>query len=69
MRVFIQPRNLSGTVDQTIRQALEILREAGIQSAREGGSINDRAIVLVAPKEIPEALTVLGNAGIRAAVE
>jgi hypothetical protein len=69
MRILIQPRNVGGTVDDAVQQACEILHEAGILSARDGGMINDRPIVLVAPKEIPEALTVLGKAGIRAAVE
>jgi hypothetical protein len=47
MRIFIEPPYFGGSVDQSVRQAFEVLGEAGVASARPGCTINDRAVVLV----------------------
>jgi hypothetical protein len=66
MRVFIEPSYLGGSVDQSVRQAFEVLREAGIASARPGGSIGDYAIVFVNPRDVAKSFAVLRKSGMRA---
>ena len=66
MRIFIEPPSyLGGSVDQSV-QALEVLREAGIASARPGGIIDYYAVVLVDLPDAAKALAVLGKSGMRA---
>ena len=66
MRIFIEPSYLGGSVDQSVRQAFEVLREAGVASARPGGTLGDYAVVLVDLPDVAKALAVLGKAGMRA---
>jgi hypothetical protein len=70
MRVFILPYSgdLFERADEVIRDAVGIMRSSRILSAREGGILNGRAIVLIDPEEVPEALQRLKQAGWRAAV-
>src|ERR1700722_16876640 len=46
MRIFIQPPHAGGSVDQSVRTANELLHRSNIFSARPGGAINDRGVVL-----------------------
>jgi hypothetical protein len=66
MRIFIEPSYLGGSVDQSVRQAFEVLGEAGVASARPGGTLGDYAVVLVDLPDVAKALAVLGKAGMRA---
>ena len=66
MRIFIEPSYLEGSVDQSGRQAFELLREAGVTSARPGGNIDYYAVVLVDLPDAAKALEALGKAGMRA---
>ena len=64
MRIFIEPPYLGGSVDQSV-QACEVLREAGVASARTGATIADYAVALVDLPDVAKALAVLGKARIR----
>ena len=68
MRIFIQPPH-GGPVDQSVRTAYELLHSSHIFSARPGGIIYDRGVLLVEAAEVPEALAVLGKAGLRPLVD
>jgi hypothetical protein len=66
MRIFIEPPYLGGSADQSGREAFEVLREAGVASARPGAAIGDYAVALVDLPDVAKALAVLGKAGMRA---
>jgi hypothetical protein len=65
MRIFVLPRN-GDSFDRTVRRAVEILHSANILSAKPGGTINDRAVVLVDPEDILEAMATLRREGMLA---
>jgi hypothetical protein len=64
MRIFIQPPHASGSVDQSVRSAHELLHNSNIFSARLGGIINDSGVVLIEANEVMQALAVLGNVSV-----
>jgi hypothetical protein len=67
-RIFVQPP--SGRSFHNIAQeALDILRKAGITSARLGGIINNQGVVLVDLPDASEALETLLLAGLRAVAD
>jgi hypothetical protein len=69
MRIVVQPPHHLGAPDQSVRLAHEVLRTSNIFSARVGGIMNDRAVLLVAAADVPQALAALIKAGMRAVVE
>jgi hypothetical protein len=70
MRIFILPYSgdLFERADEVIRQAVSSLHAARIQSAREGGILNGRAVVLIDAAEASEAVATLNRVGWRAIV-
>jgi hypothetical protein len=70
MRVFVLPYSgeLFERADEVVRHAVAVLHSSRIVSAREGGILNGRAVILIDPEEVPEALVTLKQAGWRAAV-
>jgi hypothetical protein len=70
MRIFIAPPSgdLLQRADQVVRHAVCILHSSRILSAHEGGTINERAVVLVDAAEVSDALAVLISAGLRASI-
>ena len=66
MRIFIEPPYFGGSADQSGRQAFEVLREAGVASARPGGTMGDYAVVLIDLPDVAKAFAVLGKWGMRA---
>jgi hypothetical protein len=48
---------------------LDILLDAGIYSAEGGGTINDRAVILIDAAHVPNAIAALNKAGVRAVLE
>ena len=66
MRIFIEPPNPNAPPDNLAMRACEILRQSLISSARVGGIIDNRAVVLVAPHDAEQAVAVLKKAGIEA---
>jgi hypothetical protein len=68
MRIFVLPYSDESLdrPDEVIRRAVSILRTSRIMSAREGGILNGRAVVLIDAEEVPEALARLDQAGWRA---
>jgi hypothetical protein len=54
MRIFIHDHKAS--LEQAVRPALDILIKAGIYSAEGGGTINDRALILIDAAHVPEAI-------------
>ena len=67
MRISIQPRN-GDSFDRVVRKAVSILQQAAIASAQVGSSIDNRRVVLIDLEDLPEALTMLKQAGLRATV-
>jgi hypothetical protein len=67
-RIFVQPPSGSSFHNIT-QQAHEILRMAGITSARLGGIINNQGVVIVDLVDLPRALEALIRAGLRAATD
>jgi hypothetical protein len=65
MRIFVHH---DASPEQTVRQALDTLIAAGIYSVEGGGTINDRALILVDAVHVPEAIAALSKAGMRAAI-
>jgi hypothetical protein len=47
MKIFVQPSEIGGSLNNIAQQAHDILLKAGIASARLGGIINDQGVVLV----------------------
>ena len=66
MRIYIQPPHLSGSVEQSIQTAHQLLHESSIFSARLGSIINERGVLLIEARDIAKALAVLNDAGMRA---
>lgn len=67
-RIFVQPR--SGSSFHNIAQeAYDVLRKAGIASARLGGIINGQGVVLVDLVDVAESLEALKVAGLRAVAD
>lgn len=64
MRIFVQPRS-GDSFDLTIRNAVEILQRAHLLSVRAGGTVNDRAVVLIGSEEVLKALATLAGEGLR----
>ena len=69
MRIFVHPPNPDDTADGLALRACELLRHSLILSARVGGIINERAVVLVAPPDAQHAIAILNRAGLRAFAE
>jgi hypothetical protein len=71
MRIFVEVTlsDPSDQLDEIVRQAVAVLRARRIQSAREGGAVNGRTVVLVDAAEIPEARVKLTEAGTRATID
>jgi hypothetical protein len=65
MRIFLEPPYLGGSADQCARQAFQVLREAGVASARTGENISDQAVAFVDLPDVAKALAVLGKARMR----
>ena len=63
--MFLEPPYPAASADQCARQAFEVLRKAGVASARTGESIRDEAVVLVDLPDVAKALAVLGKARIQ----
>jgi hypothetical protein len=68
MRIFVESRYVSGSIDQIVRQSFEILREALVFSARGGGTLHERSFILVDAGEVPKAVSALEKAGVRVRV-
>ena len=67
MRILIRDPNASPEL--SVRRALDILLEAGIYSSADGGgTINDRALILVNAVHVPEAIVALNKAGMQVVV-
>ena len=67
-RIFVQaPRGRS--LHNITQEAHDILRKAGITSARLGGIIDSQGVVLVDLEDASEALKTLALAGLRATAE
>ena len=64
MRIFIQPRN-GDSFDHVIGQAVKVLKEGQILSAQASEALHDRPALLIDPSDLPEALAILEQAGLR----
>jgi hypothetical protein len=69
MRIYIQPPHVNGSIDGSVRTAHEILHRLAITSARPGGIINDRGVILIEACDVTKALAVLKQAGLRAVLD
>ena len=70
MRIFVKPLKDEGAVSSIAQEAFEALRNAGITSARIGGIINDKGVVLlVDAPDCAFALAMLERAGFAAVAD
>jgi hypothetical protein len=69
MRIFNRSESPNGSPDEDVRRAFEVLHKSNIFSARAGGTLGDRPVVLVAPIEVAAALRALEFAGLQATVD
>jgi len=69
MRIFLLPPDRDSSPEKLAIRACKTLRFSLILSARVGGIINDRSVVLVADPDVPHAVTVLKGSGIEAATD
>ena len=69
MRIFAQPPEIGGSLNNIVQEAHEILRKVGITSSRVGGFINDQGVILVELADVPAALKALTRAGLRAVAD
>jgi hypothetical protein len=69
MRIFAQPPEIGGSLNNIVQEAHEILRKVGITSSRVGGFINDQGVILVELADVPAALKALMRAGLRAVAD
>jgi len=69
MRIYIQPPHLNGSTEGSLRTVHEILHRLAITSARPGGIINDRGVILIEACDVTKALAVLKQAGLRAVLD
>ena len=70
MRIFVELSlsDPSDQLDEIVRQAVAILRDGRIHSAREGGAIG-HAVVLVDAGDLPEACARIAETGMRTAID
>jgi hypothetical protein len=69
MRIFVnQPEGNNAAFD-IVQRAFDILHNSGVYSARVGGFVNDRGVVLVDLSDTPRALLVLTRAGLQAVAD
>ena len=66
MRIFVQPPEIGGSLNNLVQEAQDILRKVGITSSRVGGFINDQGVILVELADVPAAVKALTQAGLRA---
>jgi hypothetical protein len=69
MRIYIQPPPVNGSIDGSLQTAHEILHSSAITSARLGGVIHDRGVILIEAYDVTKALAVLKQAGLRAILD
>jgi hypothetical protein len=69
MKIFVQPQEIGGSLNNIVQEAHDILRKAGIASSRVGGIINDQGAILVDLANVPAALKALTRAGLRAVAD
>ena len=68
MRIYLQPPHPSGSVDQSVRIAHQLLHNFHIASARPAGIVNEQGVILIEAHDIMKALDLLREAGLRAVV-
>lgn len=68
MRIFLRPpdQNSSSSLAELLRCACETLRISLISSARIGGIVDGRPVLLVDEPDVPKAVAVLKKSGIEA---
>jgi hypothetical protein len=69
MRIFIRSHDRNTSPYESLRRACETLRLSFILSARVGGIINDRPVLLVADPDVPQAVAILKRSGIEAVTD
>lgn len=68
MRIFLSPTD-SGFTGELLLRACNVLHDSLILSARAGGIVNDRPVVLVAPPDVLQAVAILKRFGIEAVTD
>jgi hypothetical protein len=64
MRIFLLPPESNSSYEDLVLRACAVLRQSLILSARVGGIVNERPVVLVAPPDVSQAVAILKKAGI-----
>jgi hypothetical protein len=66
MRIVLLPPDPGAQPGDLAMRACMVLRHSLILSARPGGIVNERAVVLVAPPDVLQAVSILKRSGIEA---
>jgi hypothetical protein len=66
MRIFLLPPDPGSPPGDLAMRACMVLRHSLILSVRLGGIVNDRPVVLVAPPDVQQAISILKKSGIEA---
>jgi len=66
MRIFLLPPDPGSPPGDLAMRACMVLRHSLILSVRPGGIVNDRPVVLVAPPDVQQAISILKRSGIEA---
>ena len=66
MRIFLLPPEPGSQPGDLTMRACMVLRHSMILSVRPGGIVNDRPVVLVAPTDVQQAISILKRSGIEA---
>ena len=67
MRIFIHSPGIP--VEDTACRAIDILHQAEVYDIEAGGTVSDRAVILVEERNVPKVIAALTKAGIEAITE
>jgi hypothetical protein len=69
MRIFLVPPDQNSSMAEFLGRACDVLRLSLISSARIGGIVDDRPVLLVDDPDVPKAVAVLKKSGIEAVTD
>jgi hypothetical protein len=69
MRILLLPPDPGSSTEDLAIRACMVLRHSMILSARPGGIFNERPVVLVAPPDVQQAVSILKRSGIEAVAD
>ena len=67
MRVFVEDHEASPF--EAVQKAMDILSKARVDSVQGGGTLGNRAVILIKDVWLTEAIAALNKAGMRTAID